>query len=293
MPLINKKDFERRVSEAESLLQEVEALSDEGAKKSAVAAIQALLALHADGLARILEVLEENGRREVVGEVARDEVVRGLLILHGLHPVPLEDRIQGALDKVRPYLASHGGDVEVLGVQHGTLRLRLEGSCRGCPSSAMTLKYAIEEALMEAAPDLVGIDVTGVVSPAPAAGFIPLTQIGPSPAPLRPAGEWQPAPGIETLRIGELRSAEVGGLRLAFCRIGDSWYAYGDRCPACHRSLGTGRLRDIVLTCVCGRRFDVRHAGRGLDEDDLRLEPVPLVLEQGTVRVALPAIAKQ
>ena len=62
--------------------------------------------------------------------------------------------MRGALDEVRPYLASHGGDVELLGVEDGVVRLRLEGSCNGCPSSAMTLKLAIEEAIARAAPDV-------------------------------------------------------------------------------------------------------------------------------------------
>ena len=72
----------------------------------------------------------------------------GLLLLHGLHPLDLEARVRQALDKVRPYLRSHGGNVELLGVDEGVVRLRLEGSCHGCPSSAATMRQTIEEAIL-------------------------------------------------------------------------------------------------------------------------------------------------
>ena len=79
---------------------------------------------------------------------------RALLILHGLHPLDVETRIARALDRVRPYLGSHGGDVKLLGVTDGVVHLRLEGSCHGCPSSTVTMKLAIEKAIEEAAPEV-------------------------------------------------------------------------------------------------------------------------------------------
>ncbi len=78
-------------------------------------------------------------------------------MLHGLHPVPLEARVRSGLDEVRPYLETHGGGVELLGIDEGTVRLQLQGSCSGCPSSAITLQHAVEEAIHKAAPDVAGI----------------------------------------------------------------------------------------------------------------------------------------
>ena len=85
---------------------------------------------------------------------ASDELVGHLLLLHGLHPVPLAERVTGALEEVRPYLGSHGGDVELLAVEAGVARLRLKGSCSGCPSSTVTLRSAVEDAIRRAAPDI-------------------------------------------------------------------------------------------------------------------------------------------
>ena len=54
-----------------------------------------------------------------------------------------------ALDSVRPYMESHGGDVELLGIEDGVARMRLVGHCKGCPASEATLELAIKKALEE------------------------------------------------------------------------------------------------------------------------------------------------
>ena len=108
---------------------------------------------------------ERGGRRgrALRTRLAEDGVVSSLLMIHGLHPVPLETRVSAALDRVRPYMESHGGGVEVLSLEDDVLRLRLHGSCDGCPASASTLELAIKQELEEAAPDLLGIEVEGLV----------------------------------------------------------------------------------------------------------------------------------
>jgi Fe-S cluster biogenesis protein NfuA len=150
-----------RVARVEALLDEVDGF-DPAARDTATELVQALLDLYGEGLARIAA-----GAPDAVAELAGDELVAHLLLLHGLHPVPLEERVRGALDEVRPYLAAHGGDVELLGVSEGVAQLRLQGSCNGCPSSAVTLKLAVEEAIHKAAPDIEGIEAEGAAEPAP------------------------------------------------------------------------------------------------------------------------------
>ena len=80
--------------------------------------------------------------------------------MHGLHPDDVGTRVARALDGVRPYLGSHGGDVELVGLtDDGRVRLRMLGSCDGCPSSSVTLTLAVETAIRDAAPEVSGIDV--------------------------------------------------------------------------------------------------------------------------------------
>jgi Fe-S cluster biogenesis protein NfuA len=139
---------QERVARVETLLEALDTLPAP-ARGTAMELVQALLDLYGEGLARI--VARDDG---LAAMAASDELVAHLLLLHGLHPVALETRVLGALAEVRPYLAAHGGDVELLGVEHGVARLRLKGSCSGCPSSAITLKHAVEEAIHKAAPDV-------------------------------------------------------------------------------------------------------------------------------------------
>lgn len=276
-----RRELERRLQRMDSLVSELEALPDERARRSAVEAFRALLELHGESLARLLELAGP----EVAARLAGDPVVGGLLLLHGLHPVPFEERVRRALDGVRPYLGSHGGGVRVLGLRDGVVRLRLEGSCDGCPSSTATIRYAIEQAVMEAAPDAAGIEVDGAAEPPPRPGFVPISSIGGPAARI----EWCEVPTLEGLTPGVVLIKEVAGERLAFCIAGGERYAYHDRCPGCGATLQTARLEEAVLTCAaCGLRFDVRLAGRGLDGGALHLEPVPLVVRAGALHVALP-----
>ncbi len=143
-----------RVDRIETLLDAVEG------RPEVTELVQALLELHGEGLARIVARLDG-----ALDELAEDELVAHLLLLHGLHPVPLAARVEGALAEMRPYLDSHGGDVRLLGVEDGVVRLQLQGSCSGCPSSALTLRHGIEEAIYKAAPDVDRIEAEDAPEP--------------------------------------------------------------------------------------------------------------------------------
>src|SRR4051795_9537844 len=223
---------------------------------------------------------------------AADELAAPLLLLHGLHPVPLEARVRGALDEVRPYLESHGGNVELLGVEEAVVRLRMEGSCSGCPSSTVTLKLAIEDAIHKAAPDIDGIEAEGVEpAPAPAGGLLQIEMA----LPMAPAGNgngheaWAMAGGMPELRGGGRVVKTIAGEPVLFASVDDTVYAYRPGCPACGASLAEGALLGTELACSgCAHRYEVRLAGRCLDDPELHLEPVPLLVDDaGLVKVAL------
>jgi Fe-S cluster biogenesis protein NfuA len=116
--------------------------------------------LYGAGLDRVLSIVNDLAP-SAVADLAADELVRSLLILHGLHPDDLATRVEGALESVRPFLRHHDGDVALLDVDEaiGAVHLRLLGSCDGCPSSSVTLQLAVERAIYEAAPEITIIDV--------------------------------------------------------------------------------------------------------------------------------------
>jgi Fe-S cluster biogenesis protein NfuA len=144
------------VEQVEALLDEVERFP-EPQREVATELVQALLDMYGDGLSRIVAACDDLP--------VEDELVAHLLLLHGLHPVPVRERVLGALDEVRPYLVAHGGGVELLDVADGVVHLRLEGACNGCPSSALTLTSAVEEAIARAAPDVERIEAEGATAP--------------------------------------------------------------------------------------------------------------------------------
>jgi Fe-S cluster biogenesis protein NfuA len=163
------REFQAGLKRLEALLQGVEGFTDPGAQAHTRAVVRAVLDLHGAGLARLVERLEAAGEagRAILDACAGDDVLGGLLLLHGLHPLGVEARVRQALDSVRPYLRSHGGNVELLSVLDGVVRLRLEGSCDGCPSSAVTMRQTIEEAILGKAPDVLSVEVEGLAEGPP------------------------------------------------------------------------------------------------------------------------------
>jgi len=64
------------------------------------------------------------------------------------------DRVKKVLEKVRPLLQADGGDVKLIGIEDGVVKVQLTGACGGCPFSQMTLKMRIERAIIEEVPEV-------------------------------------------------------------------------------------------------------------------------------------------
>jgi Fe-S cluster biogenesis protein NfuA len=280
------------IERVQRLTAEVERVSDPGARRASEELVSAVIELYGIGLERIFAAVSESDDAALGDRLAGDGVVASLMLIHDLYPVGLAERVAGALDSVRPYMESHGGDVELLGIEDGIARIRLEGSCDGCPASSSTLELAIKSALDEAAPDLEGLVVEGVVAaPAPASPAaggmeLPVIQV-PTQAEAPPT--WFDLDGADAVGEGELTTAEVSGLTLIVARVEGNLLAFRDACAACGSSLAAGQLTEGTLGCPrCERRFFLPRAGRSLDDERLLLEPVPLLARSGRPRVALP-----
>lgn len=154
----------------EGLLDELAQRGDPAVTERAEELVAAVVTLYGSALERIVAlVAQEPNGSDIHRRLVTDELVSNLLMLHELHPDDVDARVQAALDKVRPYLGAHAGGIEFLGVDdNGIAQLRLEGSCDGCAGSTATVKNAVERAVLEAAPDVVAIEVAGMVEPKPA-----------------------------------------------------------------------------------------------------------------------------
>jgi Fe-S cluster biogenesis protein NfuA/nitrite reductase/ring-hydroxylating ferredoxin subunit len=255
--------------------------------------VRLLVGLYGDGLAAIMNVIAGQGQAgaEIMTALTEDPLVESLLLLHDLHPLDTDARIQRALDEVRPYLGSHAGGVQYLGVtDDGVARLLLEGSCNGCPSSTVTVQLAIEGAVLTAAPEVTEVVVEGMT----AAPEPKLLQIGRRPAeqaPVSGSDNWVTLPNIGPPSSRPV-TASAAGTTVLVCAVRGTLYAYRDHCPGCGSSLADGLLDREQLNCPgCGATFNVRLAGQGIDDPALRLDPLPLLTDSLGVRVALPELA--
>jgi Fe-S cluster biogenesis protein NfuA/nitrite reductase/ring-hydroxylating ferredoxin subunit len=264
----------------QELAARLESIDDPVARELAEGMIGAMLELYGEGLVRIFDALEQApGVRAALTE---DGVVASLLLIHGLYPVPLADRVEEALVSVRPYMETHGGGVELVRMEGNVAHLRLLGGCDGCAASSSTMELAIREALDEAAPDLDGVEVEGLVEPRAITRLLPL--VG-----QEPAGQtaWVEVPHVADLGIGEMTQAPVGGVPLLVANVGGTLLAFRNACARCGAPLHRAELEGGVLTCPgCSTQFELPLAGRALGQD-LQLAPVPLLEEDGRVKVAV------
>lgn len=239
-----------------------------------------LVRLYGAALTRILQVLREvcaDDAQRIVERLVQDDLVGSVFILHGLHPLSLEERIERALDTVRGYIASHDGRVELLGVDGGVARVRMSGSCHGCPSSNATLKLAVERAILEACPEITDVHADGTERA--------------DPGSLRILSDWLTLEALPEFVAGDCATLELAGTPVLLLRHGPTLYAYRNQCPSCLRSLATARFERPIVACgACGARFDAVHAGRSLEAGNPPLEPFPLVSEAGRIRLAIPVI---
>jgi Fe-S cluster biogenesis protein NfuA/nitrite reductase/ring-hydroxylating ferredoxin subunit len=282
------KDVREAGDRIERLLEEVRAMASPPAWQRVEELVRTVVELYGEGLRKIVDVVATPGLSgdEIGARLLDDKLVESLLLIHGLHPDDFATRVVKALDRVRPYLGSHGGDIELVRAEErtGEVKLRLGGSCDGCPSSILTVKLAVEGAIKELAPEVNRIEVEGVVEA--------IERQSPTSGANGTDAEWVTLAAIPNLTPGMLASTEVPGAKVLLCRVGEHLYAYRDSCPSCASPIDRGALSGDLLTCPsCAERYDVRLAGRSIRRRELHLDPLPLLEDGGGVRIALGAQA--
>lgn len=151
-------EFRLQTERVEKLAAKLENAGDPETRAAALDLLQSVIELHGTALQRMIDKCLETAEGErVLREALQDDLVASMFLLHSLHPDDIETRVKRGIDTVRPYLKSHGGDCELVSVRDGIVRLRLHGTCGSCPSSSLTMKNAVEEALYDAAPEILEI----------------------------------------------------------------------------------------------------------------------------------------
>jgi Fe-S cluster biogenesis protein NfuA len=183
------RDFRDDIGRIGGLVQEIESIADPAVRAATKVLVQSLMDLHGAALEKALDIVAEAGEpgMNIIYQLGRDSLVSSVLILYGLHPENLETRVVKAVDKIRPSLRKQGCELELLGVNDGAIRLRVETGSHTCGSTAKTVQASLEGAIYDAAPDMTSLVIEGFEEK-PSSGFVALDKLIGGPATLEPQG---------------------------------------------------------------------------------------------------------
>ncbi|MFG3203576.1 NifU family protein [Streptomyces sp. NPDC048192] len=170
-PRLADPEVEARLARLDELLAGLESAPGP-AGATAVEAVRVLTEVYGEALARVRDLAGER----LSGQLAGDELLGHLLVLHGLHPEPPARRAARAVDRLRPAVRERGGDVELVGVEGEVARVRVSeaGGCGSGCGGGPTVADAVREAVLAAAPELTAVEQL----PAPSApAFVPLDTV--------------------------------------------------------------------------------------------------------------------
>lgn len=273
--------FEERAAAVDRALKAVADL-EQPARTVATDLRAAIEAFHRDALVSIVRTLKQDPRgKELLFELVDDPAVHAVLTLHAIIRPSLMTRANQTLESVRPYLASHGGGVELVDVRDGIAFVRLQGSCNGCSMSAVTLREGVEEALVTGVAEITGVEV---MPNEPTEAFIPLTSIGRKPAEADMAESgWVEGPATDDVADGSMIRVDVDEESFVVTNIGNRFALFRNECVHQGMTLDGGMIEDGVLRCPWhGFRFDAT-SGECLSAPGAQLQQVPLRVHSGRV----------
>lgn len=281
-------EFETLAGAVDDALAAVEALDDD-AQKVARDLKDAIEGFHKPALVKMVQTLRKDPRgKELLFELVDDPAVRSIFALHGIIKADPMTRANQALTSVRPYLQSHGGDVELVRIEDGAAFVRLQGSCNGCSMSAVTLRDGVEEALVA----VTEIERVEVLDDEPTTAFIPVEMVGRKPVADANAG-WVKGPAATDVADGSMLRFDVSGANEAgsisesfvVTNIAQKYAVFRNACVHQGLTLDGGMIDDGMLICPWhGFKFEAT-TGECISAPGAQLEQVPTRIDDGHVWV--------
>ena len=159
MAVEDRGTAESSLRRIEELVGALEHASDPAAREQTGELLRTVLEVHGLAFARTVALMSQApGGGELLDRLGRDEQVRPVLLLHGLHPEELDTRVRRAVDGLRAEMRDRGVLVELAGLSRGSAKVRVRRSGTGAVASA-ALREEIEAVVLEAAPDLDALDI--------------------------------------------------------------------------------------------------------------------------------------
>lgn len=248
--------------------------------------------LTVEALRRTIEEIQAGAFRRMIAEVkvdpdglaalrraVDDPWVYSVLTYHGLLRKPdpsVEERIEAALETVRPGLQSHEGNVELVAfVPPNEVQIRMIGACNGCAFTDATVKLGVEKAIIEAVPEVEKVTVVKGATPAASAS------VEGSPF----AIPWEDAGHVSDVPEGSVTSRELAKASILLTRSHGEVKAYPNACAHLGMPLEMGEVKDGVLTCSYhGFQFRL-DTGECLTAPEIGLPSYPVRVQAGRVQV--------
>ncbi len=268
---------------ANDLVGDVERLESvvegwEGSQRSVAFALrQAIDALHKAALHKLIaEVKSVPGALQALRSATEDPIVYAVLRHHGLVRPSLQERVEEALATVRPMLASHGGNVELVAVlPPDAVEVRFLGNCDHCPSSTLTFVAGVRRAIEEHCPEIKDVrQVKGARLPQGPVDFL-------SPF----AGAWRFATTLESIPDHGVQALAVESEPLLLSRAGNIVACFRDACAHLGLAISGGTVAGGRITCPHhGFTYDLA-SGECLTVPEVQLAPVAVRLVGDRVEI--------
>ncbi|HEY4016874.1 MAG TPA: NifU family protein [Polyangiaceae bacterium] len=239
-------DLERLVHDIHALETIIHGWDDP--QKGTVRALQhAMDALYKEALVRLIRALRvDAGAAALLRSAAADPVVYGVLRHLGIVRASLHERVEDALESVRPFLASHGGNVELVDVAPpDTVTIRLVGACDGCAASGLTLRAGVEKAIKEHCPEIRTIKKAQGASLSNHASGVSFV----SPFARSDDAGWIRAASLVELPMNDILAVVVDGRSLLLARFEGGVSCFDNACAHLGMPLDMGEVIDGILVC--------------------------------------------
>ncbi|NDJ23659.1 Rieske 2Fe-2S domain-containing protein [Nostoc sp. B(2019)] len=258
---------------------------DESQRCVAVGLKRSIEALHKEALTRLIKSLKQESM-SALRHAVDDEVVYAVLLYHELVKSPqpsLTQRVQTALEEVRPGLKSHNGDVELVVIRlPDTVEVRLIGTCSNCAASTLTLSQGIEQAIKKHCPEItkvIAVNKPPTINSANSGLSSPfLTQV---------TSTWVKLATIDQVPESSVLAVNFAGNSLILHRRGVNIVCYRNACIHIGDPLETGKIENGILTCPShGFQYNLE-TGECLTATDVSLKSYPVQIKGDKVFVQM------
>ena len=270
-----------------SLLSDIAALEQladtwpEEQRNAAHARGEAIDALNAEAFKRLIKLLTEVPEfGPALKAAASDEIVYTVLRRHGILRASLFERVEAALETIRPMLASHGGDVELVKVELPKVVVRFLGACDGCPASALTFYSGVKTAIQTHVPEATEIQQVKGMGGGEGVQFV-------SPFASFQKDGWTETVNLKDLPDGTTQTLDIDDQSVLLSRFGDKITCFNNSCAHMGFRLDDGVIDEGLITCPFhGFQYSLE-SGECLTAPEVQLQPHGVRVTRNIVEVRL------